>query len=84
MVQPFLKKNTNRLKLVFLPPYSPHFNPIDTLWREIKKDINTSEFFQTVNELRTTLYEYLQQFKHPSERIASLWNLEKWKSKVEA
>lgn len=83
LVRPFLKKNMNRLELVFLLPYSPDFNPIEILWREIKKDINTNEYFQTLDELRTTLYEHFQQFKHPSENIASLWNLENWKSKVE-
>ncbi len=78
----FLKKNADRLQLIFLPPYSPDFNPIELLWRDIKKDVNTNEYFQTLDELHAVLYEYLQQFKHPSEKIATLWNLEKFTAKA--
>lgn len=77
-----IKKTADRLHLVFLQSYSSNFNPIELLWRDLKKDGNTTEYFQTLNELQTALYEYLQQFKHHSEKIASLWNLEKFPSKV--
>jgi len=78
----FLRKNKDRLELVYLSPYSPDFNPIEILWRELKKDINTNEYFETLKALRMELYEYLQQFKQPSERIASLWNVEKFFAKA--
>jgi len=31
MLRSFLKKSADRLELVFLPPYSPDFNPIEIL-----------------------------------------------------
>ena len=36
LIQPFLDENKNRLKLVFLPPYSPELNLIEGLWKWLK------------------------------------------------
>ena len=37
----FIKKVANILNitLIYLPPYSPHLNPIEQLWRKMKKII---------------------------------------------
>ena len=37
------------IELVFLPPYSPDLNPIEQIWRGIKRDISTA-FFETKEE----------------------------------
>lgn len=84
MLKPFLKSIADLLELVFLPPYSPDFNPIEILWRDLKKDVNTNEYFETLDELRVALREYVVQFKSPSKKIASLWNSKKWISEMKA
>ncbi|QDF27122.1 hypothetical protein FJR70_30235 (plasmid) [Bacillus tropicus] len=33
LVKPFLKKNSQRLTLVFLPPYSPNLNVLERIWK---------------------------------------------------
>lgn len=80
----FLKKNAHRLQLIFLPPYSPDFNPIEILWRELKKDVNTNHYFSSLGQLRMVLYDYLQQFHMPSERIATLWSSQKFRIRAKA
>lgn len=37
------------IKLVFLPPYSPDLNPIEQIWRGIKREISKT-FFETKEE----------------------------------
>lgn len=37
--------------LVFLPSYSPDLNPIEFIWKSIKKDIS-KEFIESVTQLR--------------------------------
>lgn len=44
--------------LVFQPPYSPQVNPIERLWKEIKKEIKW-ELFDTLEELRRKLTKLL-------------------------
>ena len=36
-VQKFYRKNKNRLVVIQLPPYSPNLNPIEQVWKKIKK-----------------------------------------------
>ena len=36
-VQKFYEENKHRLVIVQLPPYSPNLNPIEQVWRKIKK-----------------------------------------------
>ncbi|WP_084804481.1 transposase [Halonatronum saccharophilum] len=39
LLKEFLEENTNRLKLVFLPPYSPNLNLIEPLWKWLKEKV---------------------------------------------
>ena len=36
-VQKFYKENEQRLVVMQLPPYSPELNPIEQVWKKIKK-----------------------------------------------
>ena len=38
LLEEFLKANSNRLELEFLPPYSPNLNLIQGLWKWLKSD----------------------------------------------
>ncbi|MBN1216572.1 MAG: IS630 family transposase [Candidatus Lokiarchaeota archaeon] len=84
LLEPFLRGVADRLQLIFLPPYSPDFNPIEILWRDLKKDINTNEYFETLDDLRVALREHLVSFKSPSEKINSLWNYKRGKVEMKA
>ena len=39
-----------KIKLIYLPPYAPHLNPIEQVWRSVKRVVHTS-FFDTEEEL---------------------------------
>ena len=63
----FLFAHSDKLELVFLPPYSPEFNEeIEGLWREVKKHVVYNGFhadFDTFHgKLDNTFGEYL---RHP-------------------
>ena len=51
LIQPFLKENSERLELVFLPPYSPKLNRIEKLWKWLKDSVINNVFFHSVSEL---------------------------------
>lgn len=38
------------INLVFLPPYSPFLNPIEDVWKDIKREIYISDY-KTLDEL---------------------------------
>jgi putative transposase len=44
------------IELVFLPPYSPDLNPIEYIWKSIKRVISTT-FVRHMDDMRTTIKE---------------------------
>jgi transposase len=45
IVQSFVRKN-KRIRLVFLPPYSPNLNVIERLWKFFKKNITYNTYYE--------------------------------------
>ncbi len=45
MVRMFVKKH-KRIKLVFLPPYSPNLNIIERLWKFFKKNVTYNTYYE--------------------------------------
>ena len=42
------------IKLVFLPPYSPDLNPVEFIWKAIKREVS-SRFIQSKEHLRNII-----------------------------
>ena len=57
----------NNIILLFQPPYCPQINPIERLWKEIKKILKW-EIFSNLNELRDALKDILNNLT-PQEII---------------
>lgn len=49
------------IKLVYLPPYSPDLNPIEFIWKSIKRIVSTT-FVQGLDELRQLIRKWFLQF----------------------
>lgn len=41
---------SHKIYLVYLPPYSPHLNPIEFSWKDLKHEINQYVSFDEANE----------------------------------
>lgn len=74
----FLESMADRLELVFLPPYSPDLNPIELLWRDMKREVNTNMYYETLDDLRMAWLTYINEISISSPKIASLWNPNKY------
>lgn len=49
------------IELVFLPPYSPHLNPIEYIWKSIKRIVSQT-FIQDVEHLRRIIHERFEEY----------------------
>ena len=49
-IKEFLKKN-EEIKLFFLPPYSPEYNPIERFWNWMKKKVYGCKSFTKIESL---------------------------------
>jgi transposase len=71
-IQQFVAKNAERLTVYKLPSYSPEFNPIEYLWRNIKKYATHLRYFPTFEDLQKKVDEKLLYFAQTPERIKNL------------
>jgi len=69
----FFDKYESLLTVYQLPSYSPDFNPIEKLWKEIKKDGIHLHYFPTFNDLVVKVEEVLLMFGKLSQKVLSLF-----------
>ena len=71
MVQ-FFTQHTDRISMYSLPRYSPDFNPIEYLWRNVKKQATHMRYFETFDELTNKVDEKLSDFANFPKSILGL------------
>jgi putative transposase len=59
------------IELVFLPPYSPDLNPIEYIWKSIKRIISTT-FIRHINDMRNVIKEAFYRLS-PKFSFAAGW-----------
>jgi transposase len=72
LLKPFLKKHRKRLKLEFLPSYSPELNPIERVWKLTRRLCTHNEYFQTLDVLKKTVTHQLLSWEKPNEVLRKL------------
>jgi len=71
-MQQFFAAHADRITLYQLPRYSPDFNPIEYLWRNIKKQATHLRYFPEFTDLTKKVDEKLQYFAKLPEKIKAL------------
>ena len=69
----FFAQHTERLSVFQLPSYSPDYNPIEYLWRNVKKDATHLKYFPTFECLITAVETTLADFQQQPQRIQALF-----------
>ena len=66
--QAFLAQHADRLTVHQLPAYSPDYNPIEHLWRNLKREKTHNRYFPTFDDLVQAVERGLTFFQqHPAE-----------------
>jgi transposase len=60
---------TSRIKLKFLPPYSPNLNPIERLWHLFHKKILYNHYYPTFKEFRENTLNFFQNIKNYKKEL---------------
>lgn len=69
LIQPFLQSHSDRLQLVFLPPYSPQLNLIEGLWGWLKKSVIYNVFYSSVEEIRKAVQTFIAEINKNPQKI---------------
>lgn len=69
--------NWHHFEAMFLPPYSPDFNPIERLWLRLKADFFTDWIARTGQELEERICQALNHVMTQTDKTASLCSIRK-------
>ena len=60
VIKNYLKRFSN-IKVVYLPPYCPELNPIETCWKIARHDVTNSKYFSTIEKLKDRLENFWER-----------------------
>jgi len=72
-VQAFIQQQSPRLTVTRLPSYSPDYNPIEFLWRTVKRRTTHNVYFAEFHRLVTSVEEALAYFQSRPDYVQSLF-----------
>ena len=61
ILQPWLESLERRVMLLFLPPYAPHLNPIESLWGVIHKWVTQNRHYATFNQFTEAILRFFRK-----------------------
>ena len=70
LVQVFLA--TSRIKLIFLPPYSPNLNLIERLWKYFRKQVPCNRYYEHFEDFKRAcvdFFETIPKYKQALRRL---------------
>lgn len=68
----FLWRRRGRLRLDYLPPYSPDLNPIERVWKLLRRLRTHNQYFETLDDLMAAVAEQLYIWRAPNSTLAKL------------
>jgi transposase len=71
-LQDFFKAHAARLTIEQLPSYSPDFNPIEHLWKKVKKEATHLKYFPDFSQLQAEVDRALLHFAQTPSEITVL------------
>ena len=75
VMQRFFARHRARLTVFQLPSYSPDYNPIEKLWKKVKKEGTPLQYFPTFAALTDKVEHAWLTFANTPEEILSLCSL---------
>jgi transposase len=73
--QKFLAEHRDRITECRLPSYSPDYNPIEYLWRKVKKEATHNKYFEKFEQIVTSVDKALAYFAQEADAVLGLFGL---------
>ena len=76
MVNRFLDEHKGKLRLFFLPPYSPELNPDERVWNDLKNNHIGRKVIMSPEELKREVVNELRSIQKSTDRVRGYFNNE--------
>lgn len=64
-----------KIKLIFLPPYSPNLNLIERLWKFFKKQIRKNKYYDTFEKFKKAIFDFFKNIEQHKPELKKLLTL---------
>ena len=71
-LQPWLDEHRDRIRLDFLPPYSPDLNPVERVWKLTRRLCTHNHYFSTLDDLIDIVSEQFTLWRKPNDTLYRL------------
>ena len=65
-------EESSRLRLVFLPTYSPELNLIERLWHFFKKNVLYNQYYENLKQFRKAAIKFFRNIDKRNDELFSL------------
>lgn len=72
LLLPWKEERNQQIEFDFLPPYCPDLNPIERVWKLIRRLRVHNHYFPTIDDLIHTLTEQFKLWEKPNQTIYKL------------
>ena len=71
-VEEVVRGATGRLVLLYLPTYSPWLNPIERVWRHVRREVTHCELFATKQALLAAARDFFERYNRCPWKVLSI------------
>jgi transposase len=71
-IEAVVRAAAGRLVLLYLPTYSPWLNPIEMLWRHLRRVVTHCELFVSMTELHRAVLDFFQRCNRAEYNVCSI------------
>lgn len=72
LVRPWLRKHRHAIRLELLPPYSPDLNPIERVWKLVRRLCTHNTYFKCLEDLVVVVQKQLNKWFNPNHQLKRL------------
>jgi transposase len=72
LLAPFLRRHARRLRLLFLPPYSPQLAPIERVWKLARRLATHNRYFASLPEVLAAVDACFDRWLKPNRVLRRL------------
>lgn len=72
LIRPWLQKHRHMIKLEFLPPYSPDLNPVERVWKLVRRLCTHNRYFKNLEDLDVVIHKQLGKWFRPNGQLKRL------------
>ena len=71
-LEPWLREHHDKIRLDFLPPYSPELNTIERVWKLTRMLCTHNQYFDLLDDLVDSVQDQFELWKKPNHILKRL------------